>query len=464
MDGATLIAGVLEGLEPIPGSGDALASVDRAAFTAAGFEGKDGEVIALSHPEAAALIVMGLGDEISYESIRTVSAEAIRRVKTERAVTFLAAVDIEGATQAVAEGSLLGGYQFLPYKTDTNGSVVDILDIVDADQEALGDAGIVAEATMLARDWVNTPAKDKAPETLADLMARATDGTTAEPEIWDRPRIESEKLGGLLGVAAGSDRDPRVVFVRYRPANATRHLALVGKGITFDSGGLSLKTRTAMEEMKYDMAGAAAVVAATIAISRLEVPLSVTAIAPLTDNVVGGDATRPGDILRPVDGPTVEVLNTDAEGRLILADALGLAKRLEPDLTIDVATLTGSAVIALGKQLAAVFGSDTDVTRRVLEAASRAGEGFWELPLHKGYRKTLESNIADIKNSYGTRYGTAILAALFLAEYAGEGPWAHLDIAGPAMSPETNGEVVKGGSGFSVRTLVEVARGMIPPA
>jgi leucyl aminopeptidase len=189
-------------------------------------------------------------------------------------------------------------------------------------------------------------------------------------------------------------------------------------------------------------------------------PVNVTAIAPITDNAVGGDATRPGDVLRPVDGPTVEVLNTDAEGRLILADGLGLANRYEPDLTIDVATLTGAAAVALGKEVAAVFGSDTEVSRMVLDAASRAGEEFWELPLFKGYRKSIDSNIADIKNISGTRYGGAIVAAVFLSEYAGDRPWAHLDIAGPARRQDTSGEFVKGASGVAVRTLIEVARGM----
>ncbi|MGH3650181.1 MAG: leucyl aminopeptidase family protein, partial [Acidimicrobiia bacterium] len=331
---------------------------------------------------------------------------------------------------------------------------------VGADEDELSTAVHAAEMTMLAREWVNTPAKDKSPETLAGLIEAATEGTEVEVEIWDKPRIEEEKLGALLGVAAGSDRDPRVVILRYRPEGADKHLALVGKGIIFDTGGLSLKAANFMEEMKDDMSGAAAVMAATIGMARLGLPLNVTAIAPLTDNAVGGDATRPGDVLRPVDGPTIEVLNTDAEGRLILADGLGLAKRYEPDLTIDVATLTGAAVVALGKQVAAVFASGSDVAAQVLEAASRAGEEFWELPLFKGYRKSIDSNVADIKNISGNRYGGAIVAAVFLAEYAGDGPWAHLDIAGPARREETSGEFVKGASGVGVRTLIELAKGV----
>lgn len=198
--------------------------------------------------------------------------------------------------------------------------------------------------------------------------------------------------------------------------------------------------------------------AAVIAIARLELPIKITAVIPFTDNAVGGDAVRPGDVLRPVDGPTIEVLNTDAEGRLILADGLGVVRRFDPDLIVDVATLTGAAKVALGEKIAAVFGSDSTVADRLLGAASRSGEDLWELPLFKDYRKSLDSNIADIKNITGSRYGGAIAAALFLSEYAGDGDWAHLDIAGPSLRSETYGEHVKGASGMAVRTLIELAR------
>jgi leucyl aminopeptidase len=458
VENATLIAGVLEGLEPLAGSEDALEAVDRAIIEAAGFEGKSGQVLTFPHDEAKAVLLVGLGEEASFDSIRAASGNAVRAVKTERGVSLLALAGIEETTRAVVEGTILGGYRFRTYKTDDNESDAAVVDIVGADESELGAALVACEATILARDWVNTPARDKSPETLANLIDSATEGTGITTEIWDRARIEAERLGALLGVAAGSDRDPRVVTLEYRPDDARSHLAFVGKGIVFDTGGLSLKTANNMEEMKDDMSGAAAVTAATIGIARLGLPVNITAIAPLTDNAVGGDATRPGDVLKPVDGPTIEVLNTDAEGRLILADGLGLAKRYEPDLTIDVATLTGSAAVALGKQVAAVFASDSDVSTRVLEAASRAGEEFWELPLFAGYRKSIDSNVADIKNISGSRYGGAITAALFLKEFAGNGPWAHLDIAGPARSQETTGEFVKGASGVAVRTLIEVAR------
>lgn len=460
VDDATVIAGVMEGLEPVTGSEEPIENVDPAALEAAGFEGKSGQVLLLPHSDAKALLLVGLGDEASFQSIRTASGDAIRKVRTERAVNLLALVDIDDATRAVVEGSLLGGYQFRTYKTDDDDLDADFVDVVGADESELAAAVVSCDSTILARNWVNTPAKDKSPETLAELMAAATEGTPIATEIWDRSRIEDEKLGAVLGVAAGSDRDPRVVILRYAPDDPKAHLALVGKGIIFDTGGLSLKTAASMEEMKDDMSGAAVVAAATVGIARLGLPVEVTAIAPLTDNAVGGDATRPGDVLRPVDGPTIEVLNTDAEGRLILADGLGLAKRFEPDLTIDVATLTGAAAVALGKQVAAVFGSDPDISSRVLEAASRAGEEFWELPLFEGYRKSMDSTVADIKNISGGRYGGAIVAALFLKEYAGDGPWAHLDIAGPARSQETTGEFVKGASGVGVRTLIELARSL----
>jgi leucyl aminopeptidase len=459
LDGATLIAGAMEGIEPIPGSEDALASVDMEVLEAAGFEGKTGQLAVVPHQGGAqALLIVGVGEEVSYDSLKTASGNAVRRVKTERGVSLLALAGIENATRAVVEGSLLGGYQFRAYKTEGEALDITSIELVDADEGELNTAILMAEATVLAREWVNTPANDLSPERLADLIVEAAEGEGIETEVWDRARIEDEKLGALLGVAAGSDRDPRVVILRYRPEGADKHLALVGKGITFDSGGLSIKTAQFMEEMKDDMAGAAAIAAAAIGAARLGLGVNITAIAPLTDNAIGGDATRPGDVLRPVEGPTIEVLNTDAEGRLILADGLGVAKRYEPDLTIDVATLTGAAAVALGKQIAAVFGSDSDVSKIVLDAASRAGEQFWELPLFRGYRKSIDSNIADIKNISGGRYGGAIVAAVFLAEYAGEGPWAHLDIAGPARSAETTGEFVKGGAGFAVRTLIEVAR------
>lgn len=349
LEGVTLIAGVLEGGEPIPGSEEAVGAVDAGLVEAAGFEGKTGQTLRLPHPEAVALLLVGVGEEAGYEGLRDASGEAARKVKTETAVSLLGKSEIEGAIRAVVEGSLLGGYRYRDYKTDDESEpFLQTLHVVGAGESAINELVITAEATNLARDWANTPARDLSPEVFAGLIETAAVAAGASAEVWDRDRIETEGLGGLLGVAAGSDRDPRLVMVSYKPTNHKTHLALVGKGITFDSGGLSIKASNYMEEMKSDMSGAAAVVAATVAIARLGLPVQVTCITPLTDNAIGGDATRPGDVLRPVDGPTIEVLNTDAEGRLILADGLGLARRVEPDLIVDVATLTGAARVALG--------------------------------------------------------------------------------------------------------------------
>jgi leucyl aminopeptidase len=457
---ATLVAGVMEGLQPAPGSESALESVDRSLLEAAGFEGKPNQWYAHSHPQARALLLVGLGDEAGFEKVRAASGNAVRAARTERLVTLLGGIGVEGASRAVAEGSLLGGFQFRDYKANEDKVKVTSVEVVGGDDAEIAEATVLAEATNLARTWINTPANDLSPEVLAGLIADAAGEAGLTVETWDKARMEEEKLGAALGVAAGSDRDPYVVIVTHRPDGARAHLALVGKGITFDSGGLSLKPAASMEEMKVDMSGAAAVMTATVAVAKLGLPVNVTAVAMITDNAVGGDATRPGDVLRPVEGPSIEVLNTDAEGRLVLADGLALARRHEPDMVVDVATLTGAMRVALGDRISGVFGSDRDTAAKVLEAASRAGEAFWEMPLFKEYRKMLDSTIADIKNVTASRYGGAIAAALFLAEYAKDSAWAHIDIAGPAVSRETAGEQVKGASGVAVRTLVELARGM----
>lgn len=456
---ATVIVGVLEGLEAVPGSEAEVSNLDERMLSAVDFTGKSGQLVTLPHPDAKAVLVVGVGEEISFESLRTASGNAIRAVKTPTAVSLLPQVGIEGASRAVVEGSLLGSYSFRTYKTDEEDSVVDTVRLVGGNADEIAAAVIVSEATNLARDWVNTPARDKSPETLAGLITTAATSAGMATEIWDRPRITDEGLGGVLGVAAGSDRDPRVVILTYDPGDAAKHLALVGKGITFDTGGLSIKPLASMMDMKDDMSGAAITAAAAIAIARLGLNVKVTCITPLTDNAIGGDATRPGDVLRPKDGPSIEVLNTDAEGRLILADGLIIARGHDPDLIVDVATLTGAARVALGDNIAAVFGSDSQTAALVLDAASRAGEEFWEMPLFKGYRKLIDSDVADIKNVSASRYGGAIIAALFLSEYSGDGPWAHIDVAGPARTRETAGELVKGASGVGVRTLVELARG-----
>ncbi|HUD16773.1 MAG TPA: M17 family metallopeptidase, partial [Acidimicrobiales bacterium] len=305
------------------------------------------------------------------------------------------------------------------------------------------------------------PPSSLTPERFADTFVRRfADVAEVSVEVWDEARIVTERLGGLLGVARGSAQPPRLVRVEYRPTNPVEvdgrvpHLALVGKGITFDSGGLSLKTATGMETMKTDMGGAAAVMCAVDAAVALGARIRITAIAPLTENMPGGSATKPGDVLTTRNGKTIEVLNTDAEGRLVLADGLALAVEADPDAIVDVATLTGAAVVALGREIAGLLGNDDTLIGQVRAAGERVGEALWPLPLPDDYRSHIESEIADMRNVGRPGQAGATSAAMLLREFVGEVPWAHLDIAGPARSDENQRYLSKGGTGFGVRTLV----------
>jgi leucyl aminopeptidase len=309
----------------------------------------------------------------------------------------------------------------------------------------------------LTRDLVNTPAGDQPPATLAERAARIPG---VDVEIVDGDEATTRGYGGLLAVASGATNPPRMVLLRYEPEGATASVAFVGKGIVFDSGGLSIKPAKGMEAMKTDMAGAASVFGAMQAIAALELPIRVLGVAPLAENMTGGAAQRPGDILTAYGGKTVEVLNTDAEGRLVLADGLGIAGEADVDLLVDIATLTGAAKVALGQLIGAVLGNDEDAVESVLAAGKFAGEKWWQLPLEQEYRPKLDSSIADLQNISDDRWGGAINAALFLSEFAGDQPWVHLDVAGPARADRTEHYVVKGGSGFGVRTLIELAAQM----
>jgi leucyl aminopeptidase len=294
---------------------------------------------------------------------------------------------------------------------------------------------------------------------LARLIAEEAAAVGVASEIWDEERVASEQLNGLLAVSAGSERPPRFVRMSYRPNRANQTLALVGKGIVFDSGGLSLKTAEGMETMKTDMSGAAAVAAAIIGAARLTVPINLEGYLPITDNMPGGGATRPGDVITYRNGRTVEVLNTDAEGRLVLADGLILAAEEAPDLIVDIATLTGAQRIALGDRVGGAFGNERDDVDLVVGAGALAGERFWPLPLVEDYHRLIRSEVADVKNT-GGRYGGAITAALILQPFAAGRRWVHLDIAGPARAAEPYAWFPKGGTGFGTRTLMALADSM----
>jgi leucyl aminopeptidase len=358
-------------------------------------------------------------------------------------------------------GIELGGYSFDKHKSEPKPTRLASLTLIEGTDEDLEEASrglIIAEAVELGRDLVNEPAMYKSPVTMAGVAQDVATATGMAIKVLDESEIEAERLGGLRGVSLGADNPPRLVELRYEGEGATKTLALVGKGIVFDSGGLSLKPAAAMEEMKTDMSGAATVFGAMQAIARLGLAINVIGITPLTENMPGGSAMRPGDVLHTRNGKTIEVLNTDAEGRLVLADGLALAVETEPDLIVDVATLTGACMVALGKRIAGLMGTD-DAVEMVNAAAEQAGERVWHLPLPDDYRKQIDSDIADMKNT-GERYGGALTAGLLLKEFAGDGPWAHLDIAGPARAGDTDGYIVKGGTGFGVRTLVELSRRM----
>ena len=379
------------------------------------------------------------------------------------------------AATVVAEAVVLSSYRFDTHRSpDVAGrrpgpaARVLVAAVGEADAQPLrqaADRGVrTAAAVWLARDLVNEPPSSLTPRRLAEIAEAevgAAPGVTLE--VWDEQRARDERLGGLLGVARGSAEPPRLLRARYEPADPVTvdghvpHVVLVGKGITFDSGGLSIKTAAGMTTMKTDMSGAAAVLAAVSACGDLGVRVRVTAIAPVTENMPGGRAQKPGDVLIVRDGQTIEVLNTDAEGRLVLADGLVLAKEEQPDAVVDLATLTGACVVALGPSIAGLFGNDDALVARVRQAAEASGEAVWPLPLPEEYRGHIDSEVADMKNM-GREGGAggAIAAAMLLSRFTEGVSWAHLDIAGPARSDEDRGVLAKGGTGFGVRLLLQL--------
>jgi leucyl aminopeptidase len=442
------------------------------AFMAeAGFEGKAEETLAVPAGGlgARAAVLVGLGDKksLSADRLRRAAAAVVRRSPRAKTVatTLLDAVPTGGdraaAAQALAEGAALGAYKFLRYKQKSEAPALEKLVVLGKKDEQVTqalDRGLaVAAAVAWARDLVNEPAGAMTPTQLAEEARRAAEQGGLDIEVLDEVEIANQGLGGLLGVSLGSDQPPRLVKLTYTPkGKVTGTVALVGKGITFDSGGLSLKPAEGMETMKTDMSGAAAVIGAMSVLRAAGVRTKVIAFVPTTENMPGGRAIKPGDVLKIRNGKTVEVLNTDAEGRLILADGLSLAAEEQPDAVIDLATLTGACMVALGIKVAGLMGNDDRWIGQVKNAAERAGEPMWHLPLPQEYRKDLDSEIADLKNITGNRYGGALTAGLFLSEFTGDVPWVHLDIAGPARAPGDDGYIAKGGTGFGVRTLVEV--------
>jgi leucyl aminopeptidase len=403
----------------------------------------------------------GGGTALTIDDLRRAGAALARASGRARSVgtTVHAAGDgSPAAVQAVVEGVVLAGYRYRPSPAAREPLLEDVT-LVGQEQSAATGARVgkcMAEASLRARRWADQPARELSPRAFAEAAAEAGAAVGLEVEIWDEERIVAEHLGCLASVASGSAEPPRLVRLTYAPSSARGHLAFVGKGITFDSGGLSLKSPEAMETMKGDMGGAAAVVAALTALPELAPPVRVDGWAAIAENMPGGHATRPGDVVTARDGTAVEIVNTDAEGRLVLADALLVAGERRPDAIVDVATLTGGQLIALGHGLAAVLGSD-EMVERVVAAAAAAGEPAWRLPLWAPYKEKLDSEVADMRNVSRDRAASTIMAALFLQHFVKDIPWAHLDIAAPSHSDRDQGWLSRGNTGWGARTLLQLA-------
>ncbi|MFQ5850454.1 MAG: leucyl aminopeptidase [Candidatus Binatia bacterium] len=441
--------------------------IKRSRFTGA-------EGTALLHPTegklpASQVLLVGMGKEreIETDSWRRSAARARKEASGIWAedVAFLLPPDGDPAqaVQAIVEGSLLASYQFNKYRSDNKGSyVLRSINLVKpglrrsaAADRAVRVAQELTPAVFLARDLINEPPSISTASYLAQQAVRYCRNQRVKVEIWARKKIIAMKLEGLLAVNRGSQEEPRFIIIRYHPVGKPRKkVALIGKGITFDSGGLSLKTAKSMETMKLDMAGAAAIIGTMSVLPSLRPQIEVTGYIPTTDNLPSGSAQKPGDIIRYLNGKTVEILNTDAEGRLILADALALATREKPDCMVNLATLTGACMVALGPEVAGIFGNDQPLVDSLIRCGREAGEKIWQLPLVKEYREEIKSRVADIKNVGGS-YGGAITAALFLQEFVADVPWAHLDIAGPAFAEKDLLTCPKGGTGFGVLTLLK---------
>ena len=438
------------------------------------FSGKALEFALLHRPaglKARRLLLAGGGqpDKFNSATLRRVVGAALRHLKSKsvRDIALLLDGGFSGPEHVAAavEGAILGDFEPDALKSDKKDvKVVDSFTVVvpggDPSLEAARRRGeIVAESQNLTRELVNEPANRMTPSALAARAAAMAAEQGLECEVLDQDRMKQLGMGLLLGVAMGSAEPPAMIVIRYRPAGASPvHLGLVGKGVTFDSGGLSIKPADGMEKMKYDMAGGAAMIGAMRAIAQLAPAVAVTAIIPAVENMTGSRAQRPGDIVTSLSGKTIEVLNTDAEGRLILADALTYARRLGCTHLIDAATLTGAIVVALGHIYAGLFASDDGLRDKVMAAAETEGEKMWQMPLDEEYKDYLKSAFADLPN-IGGRWGGAITAATFLKEFADSTPWVHLDIAGTAWLDDAKPYLAKGPSGVGVRTLVRLATG-----
>jgi leucyl aminopeptidase len=457
---------------PISGAVPRSLGLSRAALVANGFDGKVGQTLVLPSATGPTLIAVGIGDaaKLTTKVLRDAAAAAVRAA-AKRSTVATSLADIEGiegvdAAQAVVEGALLAAYRFVGQKTEPpTGGLTALTLVVGAKRSAAARIGVAkgvatAAATALARDLANMPPNGLTARLMAERAVAVAAASGLTVQVFNRDQLQAMGCGGMVGVNAGSVEPPRVVRLQYVPPageSPSGHLVLVGKGVMYDSGGISLKPSDASHAMmKMDMSGAAAVLATMGSLAELGCRSTVTGYLMCTDNLPSGSALKLGDVLTFRNGKTAEIFNTDAEGRLVLADGLSLAAESKPDAIVDIATLTGACIAALGQKMAGVFTNDQPFVEQVKAAAAAADEPVWQLPLEKGYRSLIDSNVADMKN-VGGPYGGAIIAALFLAEFVGDIPWAHLDIAGPMNSDSESGWLSKGATAFGTRLLIELA-------
>ena len=479
-----LVVNLFSGVEK---PGGATGAVDRALGGAISQLIEDGEIkgkqgeLTLLHTMGkiapARVLVAGLGkqDDFDAEVARRVSSEALRYLRRRgicQAVTIAhgagaGGLSSEEAGRAIAEGSLLGLYRFDRYHTNGDDTDAEFgeLTIAERDEERAGairdgvsQGQAIAEATQIARDMVNEPANAMTPTAMAEVARRVAYENDLGFEALDNADMKEMGMGAFIGVAQGSDEPAKLIILTYDgdPDNPANNLGLIGKGITFDTGGISIKPAGGMEAMKGDMAGGASVIGAMQIIAQLKPRINVTGMVAATENMPGGSAQRPGDVVRAMNGKTIEVINTDAEGRLVLADSLCLARERGITRLVDIATLTGAMVTTLGKACTGVMGNDDALIGDVIEAGKQTGEKFWQLPMFDEYKELIRSDVADMKNSGGRQAGS-ITAALLLKEFVGSAAWAHLDIAGTSTSERASGYLVKGATGAPARTLAQLA-------
>jgi leucyl aminopeptidase len=422
--------------------------------------GKAGEVAAMpGRGELSRVLLIGLGDG-SPAAHRMAGAALARAGRgLERLASAVTAASGDAEVRAFVEGLLLAPYAWRVKSAGKAPVGTVVLAMTAPERSAVTEGTAVGAAAWLARDLVHTPSNIKDPAWLAEQAREMAERHDLGVRIWDESELAAEGFGGIVGVGMGSARPPRLIELTYAPDGArarTPHVVLAGKGITFDTGGLSLKPNDGMKGMKTDMSGGAVVLGVMSALREMQCPVRVTGLVPAAENMPSGTAQRPSDVIRQYDGTTVEVRNTDAEGRLVLADALGYAVRtLAPDAIVDVATLTGAATLGLGRQYAALYATSTPLAKSLVAAGAAAGERLWRMPLVDDYRAALDSDIADVAHVETRRMGGgSITAALFLERFAAGVPWAHLDIAGPGRADSNRHEIVKGGTAFGVRALL----------